>query len=101
MISQEQLINVVMSRDKLSNLKREIKLKEAHLLDDEEEVISRLKKGELVEEGNLTPIIQAELKRAVVSWKEVVLELKGAAFVEERLAKAERVSVDKLVISHG
>jgi hypothetical protein len=101
MIEQVELQKVVKYRDNLKELRQQVKFLEARMEDEEDGIIRRMKSGEIVEEGYLSPSISTEAKRATISWKEVVLELKGRVFIEELLSKAERQEVEKLVIAYG
>lgn len=98
MITQEELGKYHGYRIKLKEKQRKIKLAEAQLKDMEASFITRLKTAERVEKGRFVPKIKEELKRASIAWKDIVIKLKGLAFVEQMIQSAKRDPVDKLEI---
>jgi len=101
MIEQQELSKVVQMREELKDFRQRIKILEAVIGDEEQSILIQIKAGQVIEEGSWFPVIVREMKRATVSWKDLVLELKGRSFVEEKLLTAERQEIEKLVISYG
>jgi len=98
MISQEELKKYTKYTEKLKERKQKVKLAEAAIKDLEASFISRLETAERVEKGRFVPRIKEELKRASIAWKDVVIKLKGLAFVEKTIQLAKRDPVKKLVV---
>lgn len=102
MISQEEIGKYTKYTEKLKERKRKVKLAEAAIKDLEASFVRRLGANEKVEKGRFVPRIKEELKRASISWKDVVEKLKGLAFVEKMIQTARRNPVKKLeVVDEG
>jgi len=102
MISQEELEKYAGYKVKLKEKQKKIKLAEAQLKDMEASFVQRLETKERVEKGRFIPKIKEELKRASIAWKDVVIKLKGLAFVEKMIQGAKRDPVKKFeVVDEG
>ena len=98
MIKQNHLRQIVKLRREIENLEQELKIRKAALSDAESKILQRLLNGDGNEEGKYIPEVQTVLKRASISWKSVVEELKGKLYVEKILQEAPRKEIKKLVI---
>lgn len=102
MISQEELSKYTKYTKKLKERKQKVKLAEAAIKDLEASFLRRLEANERVEKGRFIPKIKEELKRASIAWKDVVVKLKGLAFVEKMIQSAKRDPVKKFeVVDEG
>lgn len=98
MIKQDELEGYLSLSLKLKVARDKIKLAEAKIFDQEKQLLTRLGVGEKVESGVLIAYVKEEQGRASVKWKELLQEVKGAAYVEMILQQAPRPIVEKLVV---
>lgn len=98
MINQEELSVLVKYERVLKEKKEKLKLAEAKIKDRRASILERLKEGERVERGKLIASIEKVLGRASLRWKEELIKVKGQAYVEELLQKAERPEKEELRI---
>jgi len=101
MISQEELTKYQSYKVKIKEKAKKLKLAEAAVKDLEASFIRRLGEKERVEKGRFIPKIKEELKRASIAWKDVVVKLKGLAFVEKMIQNAVRDTVEKFEVIDG
>jgi hypothetical protein len=98
MIKQDELEGYVLSCEKIKLAKAKIKLAEAKTEDAEKALIIRLNSGEKVESGDFVAFVRAVEGRASISWKDIVAEREGLAFVEKVLQDAPRPVKDVLFV---
>jgi hypothetical protein len=98
MINQQELLEYFRLGQKLKAAEDKIRLAKAKMEDHEKQFIARLYTDEKVEVGSLTAYLRAEKGRAVVKWKDIVEEIKGAVYVEQVLQNAPRPVTEKLVV---
>jgi len=101
MIKQNLLEKLVKYEEALKEKKKKLNLAEALVKDKRAEILERLKKGEKVERGRLIALIERATGRASIRWKEELIKVKGAAYVERLLQKAERPEKDELRIEEA
>lgn len=101
MITQEELEKYSQYKVKIKERAKKLKLAEAAVKDLEARFLERLEAKERVEKGRFIPNIKEELKRASIAWKDVVIKLKGLAFVEKMIQSAKRDPVKKFEIVDG
>ena len=101
MVSQEELKKYHSYKVKIKEKSQKLKLAEAAVKDLEASFVRRLEAKERIEKGRFIPKIKEELKRASIAWKDVVIKLKGLAFVEKMIQSAKRDPVKKFEVVDG
>ncbi len=100
MIPQFELATYLSLVEKIRKAESKLKIVKARLSDLEGSLVNRLSLEEKVEEGEFIARVEQKVGRAVISWKGVVVELKGQEFVEKKLAEAPREIEERLVVQH-
>jgi len=100
MITQDELLTYYGKCNAIERGERKLKLAKAERDDTRKELINRMHKKEKVQKGDLTINVRSDWKRASVSWKTVVKDLKGSLFVEKILAEVSRDEVFVLEVDH-
>lgn len=98
MITQVELNTYKVHKDSYEKKRTAMKKVEAYLADMEEDLLTRLKAGEGVEVGIRIAQIETTMRKEGISWKDIVEELKGKAFVVETQQKARSKKFEKLVV---
>ena len=101
MISQEELEKYTKYTVKIKEKAKKLKLAEAAIKDMEAKFIRRLESKEKVEKGTHYPRIKESEGRASISWKDIVIKIKGLTFVEKMIQDVKRPIVKKLEIIVG
>jgi hypothetical protein len=99
MITQAELIGYEDASEKMAEKAKKMKLVAAKLEDLETAFIRRLESGEPIEKGAFFPKIKIKDGKVSVKWKDIVVEIKGAAFAEKMLQDAPRPPVKELEIT--
>jgi predicted negative regulator of RcsB-dependent stress response len=97
-IKQKALSEYLVFKGKIARADQRLKEKKAEFKDMEDALIAQIVEDDEIEEGKLEVILTAIVKRANISWKSIVVSLKGRAFVEKTLADAPRDYQDKLIV---
>lgn len=98
MITQDELLTYKAHSDGYKEKKEKMLLISSKLEDLEDNLISRLEAGEEVEVGKRYPSIH-ESERRTVQWKSIVKQLKGQAFITQKLQEAVAAVTKKLVVT--
>lgn len=96
MITQEQIKAYVDAQDKIKRAEARLAMAKAQFKDGEQKMIHRVLAGEEVEKGKFRIWTEKAFKRASISWKSIVEDLKGLAYVEQLIQKAKREPYDVL-----
>jgi hypothetical protein len=95
-ITQEQIKEYLDAQDKIKRAEARLSMAKAQFKDGEQKLLSRVLNGEEVEKGKFRIWTEKAFKRASISWKSIVQELKGLAYVEKLMQKAKRDEYDIL-----
>ena len=98
MIKQQELEDYLELEAKVEKGKNQLKLAQAKLDDWKDSILERVKSKEPQQKGQHRAKCEEYKKRANVSWKDEIINIKGKLFVEQLLAKAKRDTGYKLVI---
>jgi len=97
MIKQTELALVKKKRDGFKHLYSKMEKPKAELTDLENDITKRLKAGENVQPGGLQVILDVT-ERKYPSWKELLQEAKGVAYIVKVTKDTKPVLSEKLII---
>jgi hypothetical protein len=98
MVKQSELVEVLGLEKAIKRAEGKLTLAKAKMKDMQDAMVVRLQAGEIQEKGCLRAYLRTEKGRAVVSWKDILIQERGALFVEDILQKAPRTPVTHLVV---
>jgi len=100
-ISQEELAKYKELERKLKTKAKKLQLAKDGFTDLIAELQGRVAKGERIEKGLLTALIDISEGRANISWKDELIKVKGNAYATKILMDAVRPPVEKLVVKEA
>lgn len=99
MIKQDELAQYATLEFTVTDTKKKLKLAEAKLKDMEVRIMDGVLSKEPQQKGKYRAKLEEYLKRAVLSWKDELIKVKGRLYTEQLLNNAERPPGHRLVVT--